>query len=103
MWKAKLFTVEYGGCVVMRHVYGNAFATTNEMQGQYVQGRDICVPPFKWAAFARHCWPHKTAAHLAALAGKDERTAKRWLAGEFDLPNQVLLALIAELLKREGQ
>lgn len=87
----------------MRHVYGNAFATTTEMQGRCVPDRDILVPPFKWAAFARHCWPQKTAAYLAALGGKDERTAKRWLAGEFEPPNAVMLALIGELMKREGQ
>ncbi len=87
----------------MRHHYGNAFAITNELQGRYVQTRDICAPPYKWAAFARHCWPLKTAAHIAALAKKDERTAKRWLAGEFEPPSVVLLALLGEMLKREGQ
>lgn len=50
-----------------------------------------------------HLWPHKTAAHLAAIAGKDERAAKRWLAGEFEPPPAVFLAIFAECLKREGE
>jgi len=74
-----------------------------ELQGRLCDGRDTIVPPFKWAAFARHCWPHKTAIHLAALAGKDERTAKRWLAGEFEPPGIVLATLFAKFLEREGQ
>lgn len=87
----------------MRHVYGNAFATTNEMQGQFVQGRDILVPPYKWAGVARSWWPRKTAAHVGAMAEIDERTAKRWLAGEFQASAAFMMLMYAEMLKREGQ
>lgn len=38
-----------------------------------------------------------------AIAGKDERAAKRWLAGEFEPPPAVFLAIFAECLKREGE
>ena len=39
-------------------------------------------------------------ANLASLSGKDERTAKRWLSGEFEPPGCVMAALIAKLYER---
>lgn len=86
----------------MRSVFGNPEAVATELQGRCVPGRDILVPPFKFAGCARHLWPYKTAAHLASIAGKDERTAKRWLAGEFEPPSIVLATMLMEMLKREG-
>ena len=44
-------------------------------------------------------WPHKTAANIAAIAGRDERTAKRWLAGEFEPPLIVVLAVVNEIFR----
>lgn len=87
----------------MRSVFGNAAAVASELQGRFLPERDKIVPPFKFAGVARYLWPHKTAAHLAAVAGKDERAAKRWLAGEFEPPPVIFLAIFAECLKREGQ
>jgi hypothetical protein len=84
----------------MRAVFGNATAVSREIQGQFSPGRDKIVPPPNWVAFARHCWPDKTAAQLAVIAGKDERTAKRWLSGEFEPPNAVMVALIGKLFER---
>lgn len=84
----------------MRALFGNAVATATEMQGQFVQGRDTVVPPPNWVWFARRCWPEKTAAHLASIGGYDERTAKRWLAGEYDPPNAVMAVIIAKLFER---
>lgn len=75
-------------------------SVASEMQGQFVPDRDKIVPPPNWVWFARHCWPEKTAAHLASIAGKDERTGKRWLSGEFEPPNVVVAALIAKLFER---
>jgi hypothetical protein len=45
-------------------------------------------------------WPFKTAIHIAAIAGVEERTAKRWLAGEFEPPAIVIAAIIVEITKR---
>ena len=84
----------------MRSVFGNPVATAIEMQGRYVPGRDVLVPPTKFAAVAKALWPQKTAAELAAIAGKDERTAKRWLAGEFEPPGIVIAAIIVEITRR---
>jgi hypothetical protein len=88
-----------GFCVV-RSSFGNPVATAIEMQGHYVPERDTVVPPLKFAAVARLLWPHKTAAHLAAIAGRDERTAKRWLSGEYEPPAIVIAAVIVEITKR---
>lgn len=87
----------------MRSLFGNPVVVATEMQGRYVSGRDAIVPPFKFAGCARHLWPHKTAAHLASIASKDERAAKRWLAGEFEPPSIVLATMLMEMLKREGE
>jgi hypothetical protein len=46
-------------------------------------------------------WPHKTAAHLAALANTNERTAARWISGEHDPPVLVAFAVAMEMFKRE--
>ena len=83
----------------MRSVYEERLAEANEIQGRISSGRDTIVPAPYWTVFARYIWPEKTAAHLAALTGRDERTAKRWLAGEFEPPHSVY----AELFKKMGE
>jgi hypothetical protein len=70
------------------------------MQGHYNPERDTVVPPLKFAAVARLLWPIKTAAHLASIAGKDERTAKRWLSGEYEPPARVIAAVIIAITER---
>ncbi len=71
-----------------------------ELQGQFRPGVDKIVTR-KFGAVARVLWPDKTAAHIASIAGADERTAKRWLAGEFEPPAIVIAAIIVEITKRE--
>lgn len=83
----------------MRTAFGNPVVVATEIQGQFVPGRDNIVT-CRFAVAARALWPFKTAAHLAAIAGRDERTAKRWLSGEFEPPNCVIAAIIAEITKR---
>ena len=85
----------------MRTLFGNPSVVASELQGQYVPGRDVIVPPPKFAIVARALWPQKTAAHLASIAGKDERTAKRWLAGEYEPPGIVIATIIYEMFKRD--
>lgn len=55
----------------------------------------------KFGDVARVLWPQRTAAHIAGLAGCDERTGKRWLAGEIEPPGIVLAAILTELTKRD--
>lgn len=84
----------------MRSVFGNPVAVATEMQGQFDAGRDKIVTR-KFGLVAKVLWPFKTAAHIAAIAGVDERTAKRWLAGEFEPPLVVILATIDEIFKKQ--
>lgn len=55
----------------------------------------------KFGPVARLLWPNKTAAHLAAIARTNERTAWRWLSGEFEPPAIVIAAIIVEITKRD--
>ena len=84
----------------MHGVLRGSPSVASEMQGRFMPGRDTVVPPLKFAIVARVLWPEKTAAHLASIAGKDERTAKRWLSGEYEPPGVVIAAVILEILKR---
>ena len=70
----------------MRSPFGNSEAVALEIGGQFRPGRDKIVPPRKFGVVARALWPDKTAAHVASICGCDERTAKRYLAGEFPIP-----------------
>jgi len=83
-------------------VFGNREIIANEIGGQFHPERDKIVTPLKWVGVARYLWPKKTAAHLASLAGKDERTGKRWLEGDHEPPGIIIAAIIAEMFKREG-
>lgn len=85
----------------MRSVFGNPIAVAREMQGQFCPETDRIVPPSKFAIVAKAIWPVKTAAHLASIAGRDERTAKRWLAGEYEAPGIIIAAIVFEITKRE--
>ncbi len=85
----------------MRVLYEEKIAVAAAIKGQLLSGSDKIVPPPNWVYFARHCWPTKTAAHLATIAGKDERTAKRWLSGEFDPPIAVVIALFGKMFERQ--
>jgi hypothetical protein len=84
----------------MRTHYEEEIATATKLQGRFSTGDDKIVPPQNWAWFARHCWPDKCAATLASIGKRDERTAKRWLSGEFEPPNAVMVALIQKLFER---
>jgi hypothetical protein len=85
----------------MRSPWGNPESVAREIQGHFVQGRDTVVPPPKFGAVCKLLWPLKTAAQLAAISGRDERTAKRWLSGEYEPPVVVLLAVMQKMFERE--
>lgn len=81
-------------------VYEQRVSDARAIEGRLSSASDKIVPAQNWAWFARHCWPNKTACHLAAIGNSNERTAKRWLAGEFEPPNAVMCALISKLFER---
>lgn len=73
---------------------------SREIQGQFRPGVDKIVRR-KFGDVAKVLWPDKTEAHLAAIAKADVRTARRWIAGEFEPPAIVIAAVIVEITKRE--
>ncbi len=74
-------------------------AEQREIERQLCQGTDKIVSR-KFGAVAKVLWPFKTAAQLAAIANTNERTAARWLSGEFEPPGIVIAAIIVEITKR---
>lgn len=85
----------------MNELFGNRDAVAREINGQYRQGTDKIVSR-KFGSVAKVLWPHKTAANIAAIAGRDERTASRWLSGEFEPPLVVVLAVVNEIFRVQG-
>jgi hypothetical protein len=86
----------------MRSVYEQRLAEATAIEGRISSGRDVFVRTTKFARVCNVLWPdEKIAAKLAALSGRDERTAKRWLAGEFEPPICVVLYVFNEIFKRE--
>lgn len=83
----------------MRSPFGNPVATAIEIQGQFRQGTDKIVSPL-FGRVAKLIWPVKTAAQLATIARTNERTAARWLSGEFEPPAIIIAAIIVEITKR---
>jgi hypothetical protein len=86
----------------MRSLFGNPNSVAIEIDGRLrpdLNGSDIIVRR-KFGDVAKVLWPFKTSAHIAAIAGTDERTARRWLAGEFEPPAIVIAAIIVEITKR---
>ena len=84
----------------MRAVYEERVAEARKIEGQLLSGRDILVPPTLFGPVCRLIWPEKAAANLAAISGKDERTAKRWLSSEYDPPLHVALAVFNKIFER---
>jgi hypothetical protein len=84
----------------MRTAFGNSSIVANEIQGRFRQGTDKIVSAGQFGKVAKALWPIKTAAQLASLAGKDERTAARWLSGEFEPPGIIIAAIIVEITRR---
>lgn len=72
-----------------------------KIERQIRQGTDKIVSAGKFAVVAKALWPISTAAFIASIAGKDERTGARWLSGEFEPPGIVLAAIITEITRRD--
>ena len=67
--------------------------------------RQDCRAPTKMSvsyfpAVAKVLWPLNTAAELASIAKKNVRTAERWLTGEFEPPNSIVLAVNQKIFGR---
>lgn len=58
-------------------------------------------PGNKFGKVVRTLWPGNTEEKLAAIADVDVRTARRWIAGEFEAPSIIIAAIIVEITKRE--
>jgi hypothetical protein len=85
----------------MQGPFGNPEIVSTEIQGRFRQGTDKIVSR-KFGGVAKFLWPFKTAAHLAAIAKTNERTAARWLSGEFDPPYCIVEATMHEIFGRNS-
>ena len=82
----------------MHGTFGSSESVAREIQGQFRPGRDKIVPRRKFGIVARALWPDKTAFHVAAIAGCEERQAKRYLSGEYEIPYTIIRAVIDAML-----
>lgn len=91
----------------MQGVFGNRDVVAREIGGQFDPVRDKIVTPYKWVGMFRHLHEGSRytniAAHLASIISKDERTGKRYLAGDHEPPGAVILFITGEMFKREGE
>jgi hypothetical protein len=85
---------------VMRTVYEREVADATKIERHFRQGTDKIVSAGQFGKVAKVLWPLKTAAQLASIAGKDERTAARWLSGEFEPPGVIIAAVVVEITRR---
>lgn len=84
----------------MRSVYEERVAEARAIERQLRQGT-VKIVSSNFGAVAKVLWPFKTAVQLAAIAKTNERTAARWLSGEFEPPNSVVVAVINKIFERE--
>ena len=84
----------------MRSVYEARVIDARQTERRIRQGTDKIVSAGNFGRVAKVLWPFKTAAHLAAIADRDERTAARWLSGEFEPPYVIVEATMREIFGR---
>ena len=82
----------------MRSVYEARAGEAREIERRICQGTDRIVSRM-FGPVCKLLWPHKTAAHVAALGKRDERTAARWLSGEHEPPVIVVLGVMSKMLE----
>lgn len=85
----------------MHGVLGRRIAQAKEIERRICRGTDKIVSAGRFAVVAKALWPINTAACIASIAGKDERTGSRWLSGEFEPPGIVLSAIMHEITRRD--
>jgi hypothetical protein len=86
----------------MRSVYEEQIGEATKIQRQLCQGTDKIVRRNEFGSVAKVLWPFKTAAHLATIADTNERTAARWLAGEFEPPYVIVEATMHKIFGSPG-
>ena len=85
----------------MSGVLAGRIEEARQTERQIRQGTVKIVSAGKFGVVAKALWPFKTAAHLATIASTNERTAARWLSGEFEPPGIVLAAIMLEITRRD--
>ena len=84
----------------MLRTYEARVGEQRQIERQLRQGTDKIVSR-KFGRVAKFLWPVKTAAHIASIAKTNERTAARWLSGEFQPPVCIVLAVMHEIFEDE--
>ncbi len=69
--------------------------------GRHIRRQPDKIVGRKFGRVAKVLWPVKTAATIATIAKASERTAERWMAGEFEPPAIVLAAMLVEITRVE--
>lgn len=87
-------------------MHGNIIAErirdARETERQIRQGTAKIVSVCKFGNVAKVLWPINTAAHVATIGQTNERTAARWLSGEFEPPGIVIAAIVYEITRRDS-
>lgn len=83
----------------MEGSFGNSARVAREIDCQFRQGPDKIVSTSVFKGVAKAIWPRDTEAHIAAIASCSVRTAARYLAGEFEPPGVVLVAILAAITR----
>jgi len=81
----------------MRSVCAPALASASKIDGQARPSKDKFVHR-KFGAVAKLLWEYPDA-HIATIAKCDPRTGRRILRGEADVPVEVALEALAEMLR----
>lgn len=76
-------------------------AEAREIERRLRRGDDKIVGGGKFKAVCKALWPLNTAACIASIAKKDQRSGERWLSGEFEPPGIVLAAIMLEITERK--
>lgn len=83
-------------------MYGVSLVTDAKANHRVAKGviRKVCENkiPFRW--LAEKAYPDKTAFVLADLTGADERTCKRWLAGDGCVSWSAVSVVLQEIIRR---
>lgn len=85
----------------MQSTYEKRLYEATYIERQIRQGADKIVSRRNFGRVAKLLWPFKTAAHLAAIAKTNERTAARWLSGEFPPPFSIIEATMHEIFNED--
>ena len=83
----------------MRTVYERELANATKIERQICQGGGKIASNY-FGPVCKLLWPLKTAAELAAIANTNERTASRWLSGEYEPPIVVVLAVVSKIFSK---